>query len=578
MKPFHIFYLTSVLFLVIIAHLFKMQVLDHEHYRRLSERNRIRPVVLEAPRGVVTDRYGRELASNRLAFDCYIIPQEGRSYLGNTLGRLAGITGVSEEELEGRYRRRKKGAFTPVLLAEDIDKETALRVEEASDEMPGVFIKTRPIREYFLGEDAAHLLGYIGLLDPDEYRELKDYGYQMNDTVGKAGLEKFYESYLKGKDGAVQYEADSRGRLLRVLSIQEPVDGKPLKLTVDKDLQTQVSHFLKAETGAVVVMELETGGILALANSPAYDPNDFLKPAGERASIRGIFSDPRKPLLNRAITGEYPPGSTFKMITSHAALRTGKIDASTRFFCPGFFMLGRHRFKCWQHDGHGTQGLLDAIQHSCNVFFFNTGMRLDVNLLSEEAREFGLGQRTLVDLPGEREGLVPSREWKRAFMRRDPEWYRGETAIFAIGQGYLLVTPIQMLRVGATVASGGYWFRPHAVEKIGDVNVAPHPQKKSWFHEEHLATIREGMRRVVQSDTGTGQRARSELVPVAGKTGTAQATGYEDHAWFVGFAPSSGKASAAIVVFLEHGGHGGLSAAAIAGRTFTWMAEHGYFR
>ena len=577
MKPLHIFYLTSALFIVIILHLFKMQVIDYEYYKRQSERNRIRPVVLEAPRGAILDRYGREMVSNRLAFDCFVIPQEGKAHLERTFKRMGAILDIPEEDLARRYKTRKTGAFTPVLLAEDVKKESAIEVEEDSDAMPGVFIKTRPIREYVLGDKAAHLLGYTGLLSGDEYKQLKNYGYQLNDAVGKAGVEKYYESYLRGKDGAVQYEADSRGRLLRVLSIQEPVEGKALKLSVDKDLQALVSGLLEDQTGAVIVMELETGGILAIASSPAYDPGLFLKPPGDRTLVHRIVTDPRRPLLNRAISGEYPPGSTFKMITSHAALKAGKIDTSTNFFCPGYFFLGKHRFRCWEHDGHGTLDIYGAIQHSCDVFFYNTGIRLDVNLLADGAREFGLGSKTLVDLPSEREGLVPSREWKRAYFSSDPEWYRGETAIFAIGQGYLLATPIQMLKAASIVATDGQWLRPHAVDKIGDVSVAPGVQHREDFDRQALAVVREGMKRVVQSDTGTGQRARSALVSVSGKTGTAQATGYKDHAWFVGYAPSV-NARTAIVVLLEQGGHGGVSAATVAGKAFQWMAEHGYYK
>lgn len=563
--------------MVILLHLFKMQVIDHDYYKRQSERNRIRPVVLEAPRGVILDRYGREMVSNRLAFDCFVIPQEGRAHLERTFKRMGAILGVAEEDLARRYKSRKTGAFSPVLLAEDVKKETAIEVEEASDAMPGVFIKTRPIREYVLGEKAAHLLGYTGLLSVDEYKKLKNFGYQLNDAVGKSGLENYYESYLRGRDGAVQYEADSRGRLIRVLSIQEPVEGKTLKLSIDKDLQALVSDLLHDQTGAVAVMELETGGILALASSPTYDPGLFLKPPGERESVRRIVTDSRRPLLNRVISGEYPPGSTFKMITAHAALKSRKIDTSTSFLCPGFFFLGRHRFRCWNHDGHGVQEVVSAIQHSCDVFFYNTGIRLDVNLLADGSRDFGLGSRTQIDLASEREGLVPSREWKKAYFSKDPAWYRGETAIFAIGQGYLLTTPLQMLKVTGIVASGGTWFRPRVVDKIGDLPVLQPFQKKDVFSRDALAIVREGMKRVVQSNTGTGQRARSDLVAVSGKTGTAQATGYRDHAWFVGYAPSD-RAEAAIVVLLEQGGHGGVSAATVAGKAFHWMAEHGYFK
>jgi penicillin-binding protein 2 len=572
-RPLHLFSLISVFYAVLSLHLFRLQVVDYGEYKTLSERNRIRPVILEAPRGVILDRYGRELVSNRLAFDCYLIPQESKEYLDDVLARLGAILAESKESLEATYRARKTGAFTPVAVAEDIPKETAIQIEEASDALPGVFVKTRPVRQYNIGKAGAHVLGYVGPVSSVEYKDLKGYGYRMVDLLGKTGIEKAYESYLKGKNGAVQYETDSRGRLLRVLSIQEPEEGKPLQLTIDMDLQLLTTGLLEGLSGAVVVMDLETGGILALVSSPAFDPGIFGRPR-EREARRAAFADPQKPLINRAIAGLYPPGSTFKIVTAHAALKAGKITEHTDFFCPGYFMMGRHRFNCWRREGHGRQNVVEGLEHSCNVFFYNTGSRLDVSVLASEARDFGLGQKSDIDLPGEKGGLVPTREWKRKALRQ--EWYGGETVIFAIGQGYLLVTPLQIMRAAAVAALNGYLVPPHLARKIGDVEVEPKRARKIATGK-YMAKIREGLLRVVQSPTGTGQRAKSAAVEVSGKTGTAQATSGPDHAWFVGYAPSPAP-SASVVVFIEHGGKGGVSAAKVAGQTLTWMAENGYFR
>lgn len=573
MRPLHLFYFISVFFILVSVNLFRIQIVDYSYYKEQSERNRMRPVILEAPRGVVLDRYGRELVSNRLAFDCFIVPQEGKEYLEKTLHRLSLILADSEPDLMKNYESGRTGLFTPVLLSEDVRKDAAIRIEEESDFLPGVFIKTRPVRQYNIGKAGAHVLGYVGPVSSSEYRDLKDYGYRMIDLVGKTGIERSYESYLKGKNGAVQYETDSRGRLLRVLSIQEPVDGRILQVALDMDLQLFVNDLLADYTGAVCVMDLESGGILAMASAPSFDPGLFSRPRN-RDVLRDIFADPRHPLINRAIAAQVPPGSTFKIVTAHAALSAGKLTRNTEFFCPGYFMVGKHRFNCWRRGGHGAQNIVEGLEHSCNVFFYNVGSRLDVSTLGAMAKEFGLGRKTMIDLPGEKDGLVPSREWKRKVFRQS--WYKGETVILAIGQGYLLVTPLQMLRAASVAATDGFLYQPHLVTKIGDVEVEARRARRV-ISSGHLATVRKGLRLVVQSPTGTGQRAKSKAVEVFGKTGTAQAPSGADHAWFVGFAPYEGP-EAAVLVFLEHGGKGGVSAAKMAGATFTWMAENGYFR
>lgn len=575
MKVLHLFYFVTALFTVLAGHLFKMQIVDYPHYKAQSERNRIRPVILEAPRGQILDRYGREIVSNRLAFDCYIIPQEVKPHLERTLIRLAPILNEAPDTLSKKYHAKKRSSFTPVFLAEDITKEQAIAIEESTDSIPGVFIKTRPVREYKLGDAAAHITGYIGALTREEYNKHKDEGYAFSDEIGKSGLEKAFEGSLKGRDGAVQYEADSRGRLLRVLNIQEPVEGKPLTLTIDRDLQMQLMALMQGQAGGAAVMDLATGGLLALVSSPSYDPNFFAQPSRHRAELKSVLGDAARPLVNRCF-GEYPPGSTFKIVTAYAGLKRGKITQNTTFLCPGFYMMGKHRFKCWNHAGHGPQSVEQALEHSCNVFFFNTGNRLDVTSIAEEARNFGYGTKTKIEIPGEKAGLVPSREWKKLVFHKNPEWYRGETVIFAIGQGFLLATPLQVLRSAAVPATDGYLPELFLVQRVGETETTRPRPRLSGLSEQALAPVREGLRRVVQSDTGTGQRARTDKTTVSGKTGTAQAAHGNDHAWFVGYA-SSENPSVAIVIFLEHGGKGGVSAATVAGRAFDWMGSNGYF-
>ncbi|MBF0254329.1 MAG: penicillin-binding protein 2 [Candidatus Omnitrophica bacterium] len=563
----------SLCFVVLAAHLFKMQVLDHAHYLAQSESNRIRPVILEAPRGLIYDRRGEELVTNRLNFDCYIIPAEAGEYLRDALVMLSGILGTPEAELRQVYEKRKDRSDRAVLLAEDITKERAIRIEEEASRISGVFVKTRPVRDYLLGPSAAHVIGYIGAIGSDEYRQMRDYGYILRDWVGRDGVERSYDSYLRGRHGASQFESDSRGRLLRVLSIREREQGHAVTLTIDARLQKELYKLLDGHRGAAAVMELENGGLLALASAPSYDPNIFVRPAENRKRIREVLSDRKRPLSDRAIGAEYPPGSTFKIVTSTAALASGSISGGTQFFCTGVFYIGNFKFPCWKHSGHGIQDVRDALAHSCNVFFYQAGLKSGVERLSRMARKFGLGEATDIDLPYEKDGLVPDAGWKKRVMHE--KWYTGETAHLAIGQGFLLATPLQMLRAAAVVATGGKVLRPYVVSRIDRVEISPRKSRHFSVDEGTLALVREGLARAVGSDSGTGQNARVEGLKICGKTGTAQVARQEDHAWFVGYAPERDP-KAAVVVFLENGGHGGGDGARIAGELFRSMKAKGY--
>lgn len=552
--------------------LFKMQIVDHRFYLEKAERNRIRPVVLEAPRGVVYDRAGRELVGNRLSFDCFLLPQ--REGADATLERLAADLGQPVEKLRARYIKGKVGWYTPVLVAPDIDHAAAVRVEEDSEALPGVYIKTRPVRRYPLGPAAAHVLGFVGAINPQEFGRWREMEFRRTDLVGRDGLERYYDAYLRGRHGASQFEVDSRGRLLRVLGIQDRVQGLSLTTTLDLDLQREAGELLEPFKGAVAVMELEHGGILALASAPGFDPNWFVMGEKPNDEITRAIRDSGRRFFNRAVSGEYPPGSTFKILSGLAGLGTGKIGAGTSFFCPGSLTLSGHTFRCWRHEGHGSQNLIAALEHSCNVFFYNLGLRAGASAIERTAREFGIGEKTRIDLPQEKPGVLSGPEWKRRVMHQS--WYAGETLNFAIGQGYLLTTPLQMLRATAAVATGGRLLRPFVVARIGRMDVSPRAEEHIPLRTEDLTLVRKGMEQAVASDQGTGQRARVEGVTVLGKTGTAQTPRGEDHAWFVGYAPKD-RPRAAIVVMLEHGGKGGMNAATIAGRMIARMKEIGYF-
>lgn len=565
--------LVSGVFALLVLSLFKMQVIDYRYYRDKAEKNRIRPVILEAPRGIVYDRFGRELIGNRLSFDCYLLPQ--REGADETLERLAGSLQQPSERIRTRYQKGMKGWFTPVLVAPDIDHAAAVRIEEDSDRLPGVFIKTRPVRRYPLGSAAAHSLGFIGAINPQEYGRWRDMDFKRTDLVGRDGLERYYDAYLRGRHGASQFEVDSRGRLLRILGIQDREQGLPLVTTMDAALQKEAGELLDPFKGAVVVMELDRGGILAMASAPGFDPNWFVMGEKPNDEITRAIRDSGRRFFNRAVSGEYPPGSTFKVISGLAGLGTGKISEQTSFFCPGSLTLSGHTFNCWNHSGHGSQNLVAALEHSCNVYFFNLGLRAGAQAIERKAKEFGIGEKTGIDLPQEKPGILSGPEWKRRTMHQP--WYAGETLNLVIGQGYLLTTPLQMVRAVGALATGGTLFRPFVVAKIGRMDVSPKADAQLHLNEGDLSVIRKGMEQVVQSDQGTGQRARVEGLVILGKTGTAQTPRGEDHAWFVGYAPKN-HPRAAIVVMLEHGGKGGANAATIAGKMFNRMKELGYFK
>ena len=559
-------------FLIIFFDLFRMQVIRGDYYRSLSEKNRIRVIYLEGPRGKILDRKQMVLATSRLSFNCSVIPREAKRRIHESCELVGAILEIEPEELEMRYRRKKPGAFNTVLLAEDITAAQAIAIEEKLDLLPGFQIETRPQREYPYRESAAHLTGFIGPMIESEIDALEPYGYRQADWLGREGLEKNYESYLRGQSGGLQIEVDSRGRLIKALGVKEPKEGKDLELTVDAKLQSFIQQLLKEYKGSVIVMELGEGGLLSINSSPSFDPNLFSSVNG-RKDVGKYLHDSAAPMVNRGIRGQFPPGSTFKVVTAMAALEDRKITEHTSFHCPGYLMIGGKRFRCWSDDGHGGQSLLDAFAHSCDVFFYNTGLLVGADAIYEKSLAFGLSKQTGIDLPSEKKGFVPSKEWKRRVIQSG--WYDGDTANLAIGQGYLQVTPIQALVMVAAVATNGQIYKPHLADKIDGVKVAERNAKTIDMRSENWQLVKQGLDQVVNTEKGTGRLARVAGLHIAGKTGTAQSGKGEDHAWFVGFAPVENP-KIALVVFLEHGGHGGISAAKLAGSVFGWLKAAAY--
>jgi len=557
--------------LLLLTALFYFQIIGYGYYRSLSLKNTVRTIPLEASRGAIYDRKGIVLAKDDISFNLVLIPQE-ISDLGNTLNMLSVVTGRKREDLEAIYRKNYRLPFVPADIISNIPPEKAFKMEERLVDIPGAFIWSVPKRLYPNGRVGSHVIGYIGKIADSELKRLKDYGYSMRDLVGKNGVEQQYDAYLKGDDGGIQIEVDSRSREVSRIGFKEPRKGKDLTLTIDLGLQRFVDMLFKGKKGACIVMESQTGRVRALVSSPEFDPNIFV--TGKDADRLKILRDTGHPLLNRAVTGTYPPGSTFKTVVAYAGIATGTVKETTSFLCTGVFKLGNTSFRCWKESGHGYQDIVQALTHSCNVFFYSLGKALGAEQIYRYALSFGLGSLTDIDLPQEVKGIAPGPMWKR-FALKAP-WYEGDTINYSIGQGYLEVTPIQMLRVITIVANNGFCPQPYVVEDIEGVKISHRREYSPRLRPEFFKMVRAGLFDAVNGPTGTGQNAKVNGLDISGKTGTAQAgPSRESHAWFIGFLPSN-EPLISLVVFIEHGGKGGEDAASIARLTAVYLKENGF--
>jgi penicillin-binding protein 2 len=470
-----------------------------------------------------------------------------------------------------------------------VDWATVVAVETHQLELPGVNLRVRPRRNYAEGLRAAHVLGYLGEIGPKQLKVLREQGYGSGDEIGQYGLEKRWEGFLKGQSGGQQVEVDALGRRVRVLHEVVDVPGYTVHLTLDRQLQQAAYEALKDKEGTLVALDVQNGAILAMVSTPAFDPNMFAR--GIKAEEwRALIKDRLRPLNNRAIQGQYPPGSTFKVIMAVAGLEEGVIDPDARISDPGFFPFGNRNFRDWKKGGHGSVDLHKAIVESCDVYFYQLGQRLGIDKIAKHARAFGLGEKTGAFLDDEKDGLVPDTAWKRKRFRQP--WYPGETPSVAIGQGYLTTTPLQLANMMAAIANGGILYRPRIVNKVESVDgttlreYGPEKIRTINLKPATLQRVRAALADVVRGKGGTGGAARSSVVSVAGKTGTAQVVEMKgaylkseqlsyfnrDHAWFVAYAPVEDP-QVAIVVLVEHGGHGGEAAAPVAKKVFEKYIE-----
>ena len=560
----------SVLFIILCLALGYTQIFRNKKYLTLSQNNRIRLVPIEGQRGIISDRNGTLLVDNRPSFDVLAIPQELQNSFG-ALSRLSKILGLETRETIKLLERNYIAPFAPVVIKEDISKEKAIILEDEALNLPGVIVKVRPKREYLTKEIGSHIFGYLGEIDKRELERLTGYGYQIRDLVGKAGLEKNYGNYLKGEEGGMQLEVNNKGFFVKALGKKEATAGRNLVLTIDIELQSFIENLFSDRNGVCIVMEPNTGEILALVSKPGFDPNVFLSPEKNKEK-KALLSRPDHPMFNKAISGLYPPGSVFKPVVAAAALEKKKIKLKDTFFCGGTYKLGGREFKCWDEEGHGNQDVCEGLKNSCNVFFYQLGRLVGVDDIFAFATKFGYGAPSGIDLLEEASGLVPNRSWKR--LTKNQIWFEGDTVNYSIGQGYILVTPIQVLRMMAAISSGGNLVQPYIVKKIEGVEIATSKSYNIGISKETLDIIKAGLKKVVEDKWGTGRRAGVEGLSIAGKTGTAQNPGGLSHAWFSGFSPIE-TPRVALVTFIEHGGKGGVEAAEFSGKVFAKAKEIG---
>ncbi len=566
----------AVVFGVLWARLFWMQVLKGPYYLALSQGNSIRIVPQRAPRGLILDRNLNVLVENAPSLSVGLTPEPLLKHpeaAEQVIGLLASLLKVDAQTIRKKFEEQASRPFEPVVLATDVDRSLVARIEELRDRLPGVAILADSKREYPGSPDAVlapHELGYVGEITDAELNSLSARGYRPGDLVGQAGLEKVYDGDLKGDDGGLQIRVDSEGRQLGVLYQLKPIPGNNLVLTLDARLQRAAQQAMAGLSGAVVAMDPRDGEILAMVSEPEFDPGLFAGRVSERA-WRDLVDDDRYPMENRAVCGLYPPGSVFKIVTAAAGLETGSITPDTVFNCQGIFWISTWPYRCWKETGHGDISLHRAIVESCDIYFYHVGLKTKVEALSRYARQFGLGAPTGVDLPDEAAGLVPDAEWKE--RTQHIPWFPGNTVMMSIGQGYLLATPLQLAQMTAAVANGGYLYRPHLVRRITDPQghvletVKPDLERKVGVSDATLRIIQEGLVDAVNAPGGTGWRARVPGVVVAGKTGTAQNPHGEDHANFVGYAPAENP-QIVVAVVVENGGEGGLTAAPVAQKVF----------
>jgi penicillin-binding protein 2 len=556
-------YILIGVLIILIMRLWQLQILQGSDYRKLSEANRLRIVSIAAPRGIIFDRNGIPLVKNTPYYYASIIPDE---FNKSKIDLLARLLGIGAEEIHEKIDGSDLSPFVPVRLKQGLTFSEIAFIEARRSDFPGLIIEVEPGREYLYGEIGAHLIGYLGKPSPSQLKDPAFQDVSPDMFIGQWGIEKLFDSSLRGTPGSRIIEVNALGREIRLLQEKMPMKGKDITLSMDVNLEKEAEKAFGEKAGALVAIKPDTGEILGMVSKPSFDPNLFTRGIS-REKWAAIIEDRKNPMLNRALQSQYPPGSTFKIVTAVAGLEEKVITPSTKVECRGGINVGRWHFGCWKPGGHGIISLHRAIVESCDVFFYEVGRRLGIDKIYKYATALGLGRKTGVELGKERQGLIPNTRWK--IENKKLPWFIGETFNASIGQGYVAVTPIQLAVMTSAIANGGTVYKPLLLKDSrpvisGRLNISP----------DNLETVGKGLFGVVNEPEGTGWAAKSDIVTIAGKTGTAQvitqknatrfaAERFKDHAWFVAFAPVE-KPEIALAVLVEHGGHGGGAAAPIA--------------
>lgn len=563
----------------LVGRLYYLQVVEADRYQMLADENRINWRLLAPPRGRILDRFGEPLALNRLNYRLVIVSEQARN-LETALDRVGQVVTLSEFDKRRALREgRRRRSFVPILLREDLSWDEVARIEANAPELPGVAIDVGQSRAYPHTEAVGHVLGYVGAvadgdLTGDPLLELPGF------RIGKNGIEKVYEKEMRGTGGSSQVEVNAVGRVIRELSRQAGQTGKDVELTLDIELQEFIRQRIGEDSASCVVMDVHGGELLALVSAPAYDPNLFAAGISAR-DWEELLSNPKTPLINKSIAGQYPPGSTYKMVTALAALDAGVVNANTVVHCPGSMEFGDQLFHCWKKEGHGGVNLHEGMKVSCDVYFYELARRTGVDRMTAMARRLGFGQRLGVDLPGEKAGLTPTREWHAQRFGR--MWPQGEALNAGIGQGFVLTTPLQLATMTARLVNGGMAVQPHLLRAIAGKPAVAGPYPSIGLNPQHLQAMVRAMAGVCNEENGTGYKLRITQpgLEMGGKSGTAQVKRItmqerekgvrknedrpwrdRDHALFVAFAPVASPRYACAVI-VEHGGSGSSVAAPI---------------
>lgn len=568
-------------FAVLLMRFVYLQVIHGEEYSRLSENNCIRLQSVPASRGLIYDRDGVLLVDNRPSFDLQIVLKDA-GVAEKTIQKVAELTALPFAELMKKVEDGKKiSRYKPLLLQRNITRNQLAVVEAHRFDLPGVSVAVEPKRNYIYQKSAAHIIGYLGEINAEELKSSRYPDVKSGESIGRYGAEKVFERILHGKRGGRQVEVDASGRLVRIIDTVDSLPGKNIFLTIDAGLQQKAESLLEGKDGAVVALDPSNGDVLVMASSPSFDQNDFIGGISSKKWNK-LRDDPGRPMSNKAIQGEYPPASTYKIVTAIAALEEGAINTATKRFCPGHYKYGNRIYRCWKKWGHGEVNVIQALEKSCDVFFYRAGEDIGVDTLAQYARGCGLGKTSGIELDNERAGLIPTSDWKR--RRYGVPWQGGETLSIAIGQGFNLVTPLQMAVFIAAVGNGGTIYKPKILKSVQEYDGKKIPRDESEIlgglpaSRRTLEIVRKGLLDVVQGTRGTARSIRIKGVEIAGKTGTAQVFSLKkgdrdrldeldyylrDHAWFVCYAPATDPVIA-VSVMIEHGEHGSTAAAPVA--------------